>query len=214
MKKNETEKKIQIIKWIIKYKFKIVGSFFFILQLMLLYKYIFIAEFSNMLWFCSHVPFLFGIAFFIRNINLIKSLISIGLTIQIIWIIDYLGKLFLGIYIIGETTYMFNGMDIFSYTTSIFEHFFSSILALVIVYKYKPKKEIFIYAFIYLIIILILTLIFSSESQNYNLVYNLKIFNEFTFPGYSFVWIFMTMILIVIPTYYLQIILYRLNIKK
>ena len=208
-------KKIRKLKKLThKYRFYLIGIFFIILQFMLLYKYLYLAEFNNMLWFCSHAPLLFGLAFFFKKIKIIKGLISVGLIIQLIWIVDYLGKLLFGIYLIGTTDYMFLYQStFFSYIVSVIEHF-SSILALFLTYKYKPKKEIFYYSFFYLIIILIFTLIFSSPEENFNLVYNMIIFNEFTFTGYTFSWIFLAMIILVLPTYYFQLWLYKLSIRN
>lgn len=205
--------KNKIFLWISKNKFILVGIFYLILQIMLLYKYIYLAEFNNMLWFCSHAPLLFALSFFFKKVNIIKSLISVGLIIQLIWIVDYLGKLLFDFYLIGTTDYMFlYQSSFFSYMISVLEHF-SSFLALIITYKFKPKKEIFYYSFFYLIIILIFTLVFSSPEDNFNLVHNMIIFNELTFPGYTFVWIFLAMIILVLPTYYFQLWLYK-KIKK
>ncbi|MFP4403690.1 MAG: hypothetical protein ACLFPJ_05035 [Candidatus Woesearchaeota archaeon] len=175
----------------------------------MLYEYIFISNPYNIFWFCGHVSFLFAIGFYIKNINFIKTLISIGFIFQIIWIFDFLSKLLFGSFIIGVTDYMFTDLALLAYLTSLLGHFFSTVLALILTYKYKPKKNILIYSFIYLIIILILTISFTSKSDNYNLTSHMVIFGEFTFPGYSFIWPILGMLFIVIPTYYFQIFLYK-----
>lgn len=205
--------KTQIL-WIKKNKYYVAGTFFLILQIGLLYKYLFLLDLSNLLWFCSHTPLIFAFAFFTKNTNIIKTLISIGLIPQLIWIIDYLGKIIFGIFIFGATDYMFISAPFISYIISIFEHFLSTILALIITYKIKPKKKTLLYAFIYLLAILILSLTLTTENYNYNLTRHILIGGEFTFPGYQYAWIFLAMILIVIPTYYLQLFIYKRSQKK
>jgi len=198
---------ILLKNWIKKNKFYIAGSFFIILQILTFYKYFFLLDFSNMLWFCSHTPIIFGLAFLKKNITIIKTLISIGLIPQIIWIIDFLGKLIFGTFILGVTDYMFMEMPIFSYIIAIFEHFLSAILALFLTYKYKIKKKIFVYAFVYLLILLVLSLTLSTNA-NYNFTrYILE--ENITFPGYHFVWIFLAILILVIPTYHFQKFLYK-----
>ena len=202
------------IDWIKKNKYYLAGTFFLILQIGLIYKYTFLLPFSNILWFCSHTPIIFAIAFFTKKTNIIKTLISVGLIPQIIWIIDYLGKLTLGIFIFGATDYMFIEMPPISYTISVFEHFLSTILALALTYKIKPQKKSLIYAFIYLLVILILSISLTTEDYNYNLTRHILIGEEFTFPGYTYAWIFLAMAIVVIPTHYFQVLLYNLTRKK
>lgn len=202
------------INWIQKNKNYLIGSFFVLLQIGLLYKYIFLLEFSNILWFCSHTPIIFAFAFFTKNIKIMQTLISVGLIPQIVWIIDYIGKVFFGVFIFGATDYMFLDVPLLSYLISVFEHFLSAPLVLLITYKYKPNKKILLFAFIYLLILLILSLTLTTEDYNYNLTRHILIGEEFTFPGYSYAWIFLAMIIVVIPTYYFQMFLYNLYKKK
>jgi hypothetical protein len=205
-KKTLFDKTWKIIK---ENKFTVTGIFFLILQLMLIYKYTHILAFSNMLWFCSHTPILFAIGFFMKNMNIIKSLICVGLIPQIIWIIDFVGKILFGTFIFGVTDYMFLNMTIFTFSVSVIEHFLSAPLALLLTYKYKTEKKVLVYALIYLIIILFLSITLNAEDYNYNLVRNIRIFDEFTFKGYTIAWPLLAMILVVIPTYYMQKYVYK-----
>ena len=202
------------ITWLKKNKFLITSIFFFILQIALLYKYIFLSRFENILWFCSHSSLFFGIGFLIKNTKLIKAFISVGLIIQILWVIDYLGKIIFGVFVFGAADYMFMDIPRFSYAVSAIEHFFTGTLALILTYKYKPQKKSLLYAFIYLLLLLTATLSFGSPEYNYNLTEHMIIFNEFTFPYYQVSWIFLAMIIIVIPTHYFQVLLYKIHIKK
>lgn len=206
-----------IYNFIKRNKFYIAGVFFLILQILLIYKYTHLAELGNMFWFCSHAPIIFAIGFFTNNKNIIKAMVSVGLIIQLIWIVDYFVFLINGVFIIGAADYMVYQPSVLSYLISVFEHF-SSIIALALIFKFKPEKKIFLYTFIYLLLTLILILSFSHPSENYNLTQNIIIFNEFTFPGYTFAYVFLAMLILVVPTYYLQILFYKiynnLNIKK
>ena len=201
-------------EWIKKNQFYIAGTFFIILQLFLIYKYTHITRFSNMLWFCSHTPLIFGIAFFTKNTTIIKTLISVGLIPQVLWVIDYLVKIFFGFFILGATDYMFMDISGLSYTISIVEHFFAAPLALFLTYKYKTKKKVLLYALIYLVLLLTLTLTLSGEEFNYNLTRFIPIGEGITFTGYTYFWIILTMLIVVIPTYYFQIFLQRQHEKK
>lgn len=211
----KSTKSKNFVSWLKKNKFYIASAFFIIIQLMILYKYTQIIRFSNILWFCGHTPIIFSLAFLTKNITMIKAFISIGLIPQLIWIVDYFGKLFFGVFIFGSTDYMFLEMSTFSYIVSLIEHFFPATLALLLTYKFKPNKKVFVYAFIYLLIILILTLSLTGPEFNYNLTRHVVLGQqEVTFPGYQYAWIFITMILFVIPTYYLQVFLYKKHSKK
>lgn len=195
-----------------KNKYFIAGIFFLILQLMFLYKYIFLSNISNMLWFCSHAASILAIGFFFKKFDLIKGIISVGLIIQFFWFLDYFGKLFFDFYIFGVTDYMFLN-TYFSYISSLFEHLTCSI-ALILTYKIKTKRKTLLYAFSYLLILLVVSLTFGDLNSNYNFVRNLIIFNEFTFTGYEIVWIIIAMTFIVLPVYFLQKWLYAKQSHK
>lgn len=192
-----------------KNKFIIAGIFFVLLQLLLFYKYIFLARFSNILWFCSHSAIVFAIAFFSRKISVIKAVISVGLLIQFFWILDFFGKLCFGVFIFGATDYMFLGIPFFSYITAIFEHFLSCILALFLTYEYETEKKVLFYSFVYLVVLLVFSRLFSGSNFNYNFVYHIPLFNNFTFPGYQFAWIFLAMLIVVLPAYFMQVWLHK-----
>jgi hypothetical protein len=202
------------VSFVVKNRFYVVGSFFLIFQLLILYQYIFLARFDNMLWFCSHAPLLFAIGFFSNNKTLIKSLICVGLFIQFFWIVDYLGMLFFGVFIFGATGYMFNDMHSLAYAISVVEHFLSAPLALLLVYRYRNSKEIFLYSFVYLAVILLLSLAFGAPEYNYNFVHFIPVLGDITFPGYVYAWIFLAMVIIVVPSYYFQVFLYNLYKKR
>lgn len=196
-----------------KNRFYIAGVFFLILQILIISKYLFLLDFENMLWFCSHVPLILAIGFFTKNFDLIKGIISVGLIIQFIWILDFLGQLFFYGPLIGFTNYMFVQNSFISYITSIFEHL-SGLIALFLTYKILPSKKTLLYSFIYLFLIWIITIIFSNSTENYNLIQNIIIFNNFTFPGYIYLYVLIGFFLIVIPTYFFQLLLYRVFKEK
>ncbi len=210
-KKTNLQNFLDLIK---RRRFEIVGVLFLILQIVVLYKFTFLSHPSNLLWFCSHAPLLFGIFFIKKNFDAIKAVICVGLIPQLIWLVDFLGKTLFGEFIFGVSDYMFLDILRFSYITGIFEHFFSSLLALILVYKYKPRKKVLIYATIYLALILIFTVSFSEPEQNFNLTKHMMLFDEFTFPGYTYAWMILAFIIVVIPTYYLQVFLYKLSQRK
>jgi len=63
--------------------------------------------FYNFIWFCNHMSILLGIAFLARSRVLMMAELSIALIPQLIWSIDFLGKLFFDIYIFNTANYMF-----------------------------------------------------------------------------------------------------------
>ncbi len=198
----------KVVSYLDDHRFIFVGIIFIIIQFMSLYKYMFLSDFSNILWFCSHATLIFGIAFLYKRINIIKAMISVGLLIQFFWIVDFLGKLFFDVYIFSATEYMFVYSSFFGFITSIFEHL-TGILALVLTFNYKPEKTSLIYSFVYLLVLLVVSFLFGTAAQNYNFVHFLPIFNDVTFAGYQYVWIFLAMLIVVIPTYFIQVWLYK-----
>lgn len=194
-------------------KFLVVGVFFILLQLSLFFKYLFLSRPENLVWFCSHSSLLFGFAFLYRKIHVIKALISVGLVIQLLWVVDYLGKLFFGVFVFGASDYMFMDIPRFSYVVSAVEHFFTGTLALGLTFKFKTERKVLYWAFGYLLLLLVVSVVVNTGQDNFNLTEHMIIFGEFTFPGYYFAWPFLAMLVIVLPTYYFQGFLYYLYKK-
>ena len=62
----------------------------------------------NFLWFCDLANLLIALAFWIESPLLLSSQAVGVLLIQILWIVDVLGRLALGVHLIGGTEYMFD----------------------------------------------------------------------------------------------------------
>ena len=99
----------------------ILGIYFILLQILVLFRNYSNNENYYIFFFCNHIPLIFAIGFFTKNTQLIKSLISFGLLVQIIWIIDLLGKVLFHIELLGVTNYVFE-VTLFSLFVTLLIH--------------------------------------------------------------------------------------------
>ena len=195
---------------LLKNKYFITITFFIILEILVIIRNFTAKDYISFFWLCDSFPILFGITFLLKKEQLIKGLINIGFIPQLISFFSLFSAVFLGINIVGfEDILNYNRFHI---TVSFLLHVFSVNMALLLTYKIKTKTKSLLYSFIILIVIFILTLTFTTSAENINYIYNAD-FLGFTPPYYTFIWIVLTFLLIVLPTYLIQKGLYKLTVK-
>lgn len=200
-------------KWILRNKHYCIAIFFLIIQIIISYYNFKIQRPDVLIWFCNHTPLFFSIGFFFKNNDITKSIINVGLIPQLIWIIDFLGKIIFNTYIFDVTRYIFEDFTGLALVGSILSHIFATILALYFTYKHKPISKIILVSFVYIVVLFFTTLFFTPVHENVNLIYYVNIGN-ISFPGYTILWPVLVLIIIVIPTYYFQVFLYDWSKNK
>lgn len=194
--------------------FTLVAIYFLFVQILIIYGNINTNTYDIFFWFCNHTPILFSIAFFLKNIDIIKTLINIGFLIQFIWFLDLLSKIFLGFHILGITEYLFLRENLLANSISVIIHLFTTSIAILFTYKNKTKNIVLIYSFIYLIFLYFSTLIFTQVENNINCLYLICSLESLTFPFYNIFWILIMFVIIILPTFYFQKLLYFLSQKR
>jgi len=193
-------------------KFLFLSLFFFTLQFIIIYN----NGLNNKdlyFWFCNHTPFLLGIFFLFKKIDYIKSLINFGFLAQLVWAIDFLSKIILGVHIFNITNYIFTKNFTYLTFVSIITHLFTMNLTLLYTIKYETKKITLLYSFFYILLIYFLTLYFTSPYNNINWIYNIGNEKKYDFYLYTYLWPFLTFTFLILPTYFIQKYFYK-NLKK
>lgn len=164
-------------------------------------------------WFCNHIPLLFSIAFFTKQYQAIKALISVGFIPQILWLLDLSLLGMFNITLFGFTQYFFTLESSLKIFSTLLIHIFSTLLALLFTIKIQPDKKSLKLSFIYLILLAIITFLFTQSSSNINCLHAICGLESLTFPIYTFLWPLITFIVMVVPAFYLQNLLYKLSMK-
>ena len=219
MKKKFNKSFLELNRFLKKYKYSISGTYFILLQILIVHYIFFASNLENdiIFWMCNLFPILFAIGFFTKNITLIRSLINLILIVQILWVLDFFQILFFNYSFLGGiTSYLFQNKNMVLPT--IFIHS-SSILALFLIYKEKVKK----YDDLILSVILCLTLYtislnFTNPANNINCSFKVCKNCNFwiceilsTLPFYKFYSPFLHIILFAFPVHFFQKFLSKKN---
>lgn len=192
----------------------LVALFFLLMQLAVFFGNYQSSSFDIFIWFCNHTPLFFAIAFFLKKKEIVKSLINVGFLAQFLWTFDFLSRLLFGFHIFGFTTYVFESGEGFFILIPILIHIFATNIALYFTFKSKNPPIILFYSLIYLLFLYGTSLAFSDPNLNLNCVHQICGAVDKTPDWYTAFWPLITFFLVVIPTYLLQIVLYRLYRKK
>lgn len=181
----------------------IVGAYFLIIQVLIIIMNLQFTHQGVFFWFCNHVPFIFAIAFFFKEVQIVKALISVGFIAQILWIIDFLGKLLFDIFVFGFTAYVFDLSGLLLVTV-ILVHFFSTTVAIVFSATEDILPKSLWYSAAYIVVLYVSTIVFTASQYNVNCGYALCGFEELSIPYYTIIVPFVAFVVLVIPGYYLQ----------
>lgn len=183
----------------------ILTTIFILLQILVILRSYFNHNYS-FFWYCDIVPILFAFSFFTKNWQMAKGIINIGLLGQLIFVVQLTYML-----ITGHSLFTI-AIGELSLSNTIITYFLhlSALAVLIFSYKIKPNKKSLIYSLGFLIVLYTLTLIFTSAYQNINNVYSSDILSNFDIPHYTQLWIFLAFGLVVLPTYFLQHLIYKI----
>jgi len=191
------------------YRYYLAGAYFLLLQIYVIFYLDLFASTSSFFWICNVIPFLFAMGFFTKNISLVRSLISLSLVIHIIWTIDFFSVIFFNSPILGGfTRYAFQEGTIS--ILPMLAHLFSSSVALMVVYREEfNKKRILIYSFLLIVAFQLLAFAFTTPVDNVNCVYESCVLSLVgAVPFYSQIYPIGFFILLVLPGYFLQRLLF------
>ena len=150
-------------------KYLLAALFFLCLQAALLIKSALLNDFELLYYFCYHAPILFAIAFYKKDIPLIRGIIITGVVGQGIWSADYLSFLLSGRFLFGFSSSLLQYQG-FIYMTTLLSHVASSFLALLLIKNEALPKKSLLYAFCYFLFFYSLSLLrIIPESANVNL---------------------------------------------
>lgn len=189
-------------------KYFILGTFFLVLQILILIRNQILNDPILFFYYCDHIPLLFAIGFYSKNIQLIKAMISVGLILQGIYLIDLFGGLF-GHYLTGTTKYL-GKYTLFPLIVSLTMHI-TTIIALIFTYKEKTNSKSLTYAFIYTTILYIATITLTPINYDMNCIFNACKITFLQFENYTNVWILLSFTLLTVPTYLFQKLLNKLS---
>lgn len=194
-----------------KTKYLLISLFFALVQIMVILRNYFLGYFV-LYWYCDFAPTIFAILFFFKANQAVKGYLNIGLIPQLIFLFGFFYKLVFDISLLGDVTNSLSTGLFYTLSTTI-SHL-STLLALILVIKTKPSKKSLLYSFIFLMLIYAITILFTSPQEYINYVYSSGNLVSFRIPYLTLIWIPLAFVFLVIPTYFLQHLLYWLAKNK
>ncbi len=200
----------------LKDKYNAAGIFFLFLGILVIIRNILIADYAAFFWYCDFVTFLFALGFFLKDMQLVKGLVNIGLFTQLVTLFCLTCAALFGWDLLGSSAQM--NYSKFHIAISFIIHTFSTNIALLLTYKIKPTSKSLMYSAACLIVMLITSIAFTPPEINVNFVFystylNNSSFLRFAAPYYTYLWGFITFGFVVIPTHFFQHIVYRKTSK-
>ncbi len=191
----------------------LAGIFFLILQAIVVFMNLDAGRPGVLFWFCNHTPLFIGVAFLSRNIDIIKGFISVGFIAHGLWTFDFLGKLLFNKFIFGYSEYIF-GADGLELLVPVLIHMFSITTAFLLTLREKTNKKVLLYALAYLVLLHGITIAYTIPEDNINCIQEICGFENITLPYYSLFWSPLVFIIMVLPVYLLQVLIYNKFYKK
>lgn len=197
-----------------KYNYIIIGLFFLTLQLLVILGSYDAKRYDTFFWFCNNALFFFALGFFTKNYSLIKGLINVGFLGQLVWTIDFLGKIIFDVFIFNVTNYIFNSPSNVWTLLTITIHMFATSLALYVTRNIKPTSKTLIYSVAYMMILYIGVIIYTLPSNNVNWVF--KIGGEIAYSSsmYTLFWPVIVFLIVILPTQFIQNLVYKMSRKE
>jgi len=184
-----------------------IAFFYLAMAVIVVFRDLAFYDVYNFFWFCDIGLILFAIAFYLRNVQLVKGLINVGLIAQFIFIVGIVAYSVFAIQIDNLPAHLFQTSWV-NVIISVSIHLLSTNLALLLTYAKKNKPSSLVYSFAVLLLLYALTLAFTPASDNVNYVFSSG-FLGFAIPYYTFLWPLLAFLILVLPTSWLQESLYR-----
>ncbi len=182
----------------------LAGILFVLLQIVAIARNLYF-DFVYFFWFCDFVPIILAVAFFFRKDSVVKGVINIGLFPQLIYTFGFIVKIFFGVSFLSDVELVW-GYSMFVIFSSIFIHL-ATVIAFGFTYKVEPKGRDMGYSLMGLVLIYIMVAVFTLPMDSINYVFLLS--NFFRVDALSIFWIPITFLIVVVPTYWFQVFVYR-----
>lgn len=180
---------------------QLMMAYLLLVELLVIFRNVSANDPHSFFWYCDFIPVLLLIGFAVKNHQMVKGIISVGLIVQVLYLLDFVMYFILG-HGIGNIAETFNYSP--AYTAVAFILHLTTLLSLMIVYKVKTEKKSLFYSAGLLLLMFAATLLFTPPAQNANSVYSLNFLIGFTPPYYTQMYPLIAFALVILPTYYLQ----------
>lgn len=188
----------------------LLGTFFLTLQIFILLINDNSILTLNLFWVCNHIPLLLALSFYFNKKQAVKGLITAGFIGQFIWALDFLSYFIISNHLFGFTSRVMNLNEI-QLLITLAAHFLGTFVALLATYKDKIKPQSLKYTYAYLLPLFFLTYLFTPISYNINCIHEICGLEAYTFSGYTLALPFLVTFILIIPGYYFQKLLNRLD---
>lgn len=172
----------------------------------------FVIHYQTFYWYCDFAPAVFATLFFLKNNQAIRGFLSIGLFAQALYAISFLSKLVFNVPLFGIPFDAYGPLNIF---TTLVLHLSTS-AAFLATYNVRPQKISLVYSLFFLVLIYTAVLLFTSPTLSFNADYNFIYYNQTISPYvkfYTALWVPLAFFAVVIPTYWFQLVIYKLRKK-
>ncbi|MBT3642886.1 hypothetical protein HN604_00480 [archaeon] len=197
-----------------KNKFLILGIFFTLLQILVIYRNLSEA-FNIFFWLCDFIPIIIAIGFFRKNLLLVRGVVSVAFLPQMV----YLVSLVLGTFIypnLPNFSYLIEAFGFLNFLPkggfyifiTILTHL-STLFAMMVVINYDHHKKSLKYSALLILGTFFASFLFTSPIDNINYVFT---FGQTVWP--AILWTLIVFFAITIPTYYLQKLIHIILIRS
>ena len=184
---------------------KIIGYLFILFGIVGIIINLYLGSLYNIIWLSNHLSLVLGVAFLYKSRVWISAELSIALIPELLWSIDFLGKLITGEFILGTTEYMFNiNYSPLLYYLSL-SHLFVAPIALVVLWYLGGAVKAWKQACMHGVVLLFFSFAFMNG-------HNLNCFRESCVPfitvsgiTYQVLWPILFFIFVVIPMNWLLV---------
>lgn len=186
------------------------GLFFLCLGIFILWRntYYSISDYS-IFWFSNLAPFILALGFLMRSDNMVKGVLNITFFLHILFLYGALMMFFFSIDVFGVGLSLAH-LNIWIIVSSVFSHV-SLIGAYFLNNKAKPTYKSLIYSFVFLVIMYFIAISQTPIEENVNYVF---VFDYMGFVGFTYMYIPLAFFIVVLPTYFFQVFMWKLWIHN
>lgn len=156
-------------------------------------------------WYCNHILVLFSVFFFLKDVQALRGLVSVGLIPQAVWVVEICFYLLSGTFIFGFGEYFVDIDSFFLLVMTFVSHLFSSFLVLFFIWKEKVEEKSLFYSAVYIVFLYVASLVVSEPVDNANCVFGVcGLESVLVIPYHVYLWPIGVFVLVVLPTFFLQ----------
>ena len=188
-----------------------MGIFFLVIFVLIIIRNIYfgVSQYS-FYWYCNFVAPMFAFGFILNKKAFLQSLTYIGFFPQLFFLLSLPIVLIFNVTIIGISPVIKTYHWVFLVISLIIH--ISYVMMLIFTLDVKPSRKSLIISSVLLILIYLISYVFTPISENVNYIYFLNsVFNN---NNLSLLWLPISFIGIVIPTYFLQKCIYNRRLKR